>query len=104
MSLISKLEYERNQYYKLQEKIDVLIEYLNKSIEHIDETSIVLDKSFLIDNSNIDNFFFKEKITNIKDIIKVINETIIPNITQKINSLSEEIKNLENNNMVISEK
>ena len=104
MSLISKLEYERNQYYKLQEKIDILIEYLNKSIEHIDETSIVLDKSFLIDNSNIDNFFFKEKITNIKDIIKVINETITPNITQKINSLSEEIKNLENNNMVIREQ
>ena len=95
MTLSSKLEYERNQYYKLQEKLEIIESYINNCIESIDEASISLDKFFIIDDNSIDNFYLKNKISDLKELINVINETIKPNINQKINYLSEELLKIE---------
>ena len=100
MTLSSKLEYERNQYYKLQEKLEIIESYINNCIENLDEASISLDKFFIIDNDSIDNFYFKNKNADLKELINVINETIKPNIKQKINYLSEELLKIEKNNMI----
>lgn len=99
MNLISNLEYERNRYYKLKDSIIYICSCLNKGIENIDDSSIILDKLYTINDESVDNKTFKKIIKDIDSMYEVLNNTILPAINKKIDILTNDIKKIENSSM-----
>jgi len=95
MSKLSNLEYERNRFYKFKDDIIKIINLLNNINENLDNSSIELDSSFTINDEYIDNNIFKTNTKDINKTLKILNETIIPSINNKIVQLNTEIKNNE---------
>ena len=92
--IISDLEYERNRYYKLKEELNNLCDMLKLSMDDIDDSSIILDNTYLINDNNIFNKKYKNMINNLNDMYNTILDTIIPGIDNKIESLTKDINNL----------
>jgi len=92
--IASELEYERNCYYKLKEELSNLCDMLELSIDDIDDSSIILDNSYLINDNNIFDKKYKDIIKNLNNINNVLLDTIIPGIDNKIEVLTNEINNL----------
>ena len=95
MSKFNNLEYERNRFYKFKDDIIKIINLLNNINENLDNSSIELDSSFTINDEYIDNNIFKTNTKDINKTLKILNETIIPSINNKIVQLNTEIKNNE---------
>ena len=92
--IVSELEYERNCYYKLKEELNNLCDMLEISIDDIDDSSIILDNSYLINDNSIFDKKYKGIIKNLNNINNVLLDTIIPGIDNKIEVLTNEINNL----------
>lgn len=91
MSAISKLEYERNCYHKLKDEITNACNTLINSIDDIDDSSIILDKSYLINEKNIFEDKYKKILKKLEDINIVLLDTILPNIDNKIETITNDI-------------
>lgn len=94
MTIVSKLEYERNCYYKLKEEITSICNILTNNIDDIDESSIILEKSYVINEKNIFENKYKSILKRLEEINVVLLDTILPNIEYKIESITDEINNI----------
>lgn len=90
----AELEYERNSYYKLKEELNNMCDMLSNVIDDVDDSSIVLDNTYLINEKNIFEKKYKDILKELNNINNNILDTILPGIENKIEVLTKDINEL----------
>lgn len=75
------------QYETLKYKVYSIIECLNQSIESLNDLDGVLGEKFCIDDSSVQSIKINEINEILKSRVSYLNNTIIPSINSKLNSL-----------------
>lgn len=74
-------------YEVLKDKIYSIINYLSQSIESLNDIDGVLVNKFSVDDSLVKSIKVSEINEILKSRVSYLNNTIIPSINEKINSL-----------------
>ena len=74
-------------YEKLREKLNSVVYYLNKSISALDGIDSNITKNYNIEDAKVSNVNVNSICENLRDRVSYLNNTVIPLINSKINSL-----------------
>lgn len=74
-------------YEKLKEKLNSVVYYLKKSINALDGIGSDLTNNYNIDDSKVEKINVDSVCKNLRDRVSYLNNTIIPLVNSKINSL-----------------
>ena len=75
------------QYEVLRDKLYSIIDYLNQSIELLNDIDGVLVDKFCIEDNSMNSIKFNGINEILKSRVSYLNDTIIPSINSKLNSL-----------------
>lgn len=74
-------------YEKLKEKLESVVYYLKKSINVLDGIDSNLTNSYSVDESKIESVNVNSTCKVLRDRVSYLNNTIMPLVNSKINSL-----------------
>lgn len=86
---------EKTSYTKLRNEIQMICENLHSSKTYLDEANDQLRKNYTVDNESADQGKLSQVSNSIDEIIKYLQNNIIPAINSEINGLNESITALE---------
>ena len=97
MTVISNLEYDRNCYFELRDKIKNICTDMNTNINNLSQTKQNIDKYLKIDDVNNPHQSLSNKIEELKEIYNNLINNVIPAINSKIDSINNNIKDIQGN-------
>lgn len=95
MTVISNLEYDRNCYFELRDKIKNICTDINTNINNLSQTKQNIDKYLKIDDVNNPHQSLSNKIEELKEIYNNLINNVIPAINSKIDSINNNIKDIQ---------
>ncbi len=95
MTVISNLEYDRNCYFELRDKIKNICTDMNTNINNLSQTKQNIDKYLKIDDVNNPHQSLSNKIEELKEIYNNLINNVIPAINSKIDSINNNIKDIQ---------
>ena len=95
MTVISNLEYDRNCYFELRDKIKNICTDMNTNINNLSQTKQNIDKYLKIDDVNNPHQSLSYKIEELKEIYNNLINNVIPAINSKIDSINNNIKDIQ---------
>lgn len=95
MTVISNLEYEKNCYFELRDKIKNICTDMNTNINNLNQTKQNIDKYLIIDDIDTPHQSLSNKIEELKDIYNNLINNVIPAINSKIDSINSSIKEIQ---------
>lgn len=95
MTVISNLEYDKNCYFELRDKIKNICTDMNTNINNLSQTKQNIDKYLKIDDVNNPHQSLSNKIEELKEIYNNLINNVIPAINSKIDSINNNIKDIQ---------
>lgn len=95
MTVISNLEYDRNCYFELRDKIKNICTDMNTNINNLSQTKQNIDKYLKIEDVNNPHQSLSNKIEELKEIYNNLINNVIPAINSKIDSINNNIKDIQ---------
>lgn len=89
------LQSDYNKFSDLKDKIKIIKNYLNDSINDLNSVSNKVINGYSIDNNSGDNGFLNKTKNDIKDTYDYLNNIIIPDIENNLKDLLKEMESLD---------